>query len=113
MRFLVRTIALIVCLVRVAMAANPVKEEFSTDPKWDALNNRQLPANLPVTRQHFGWRNTQHAGGTTKGEIGGRIQRSATLASYAMPKPPKSRFKQRSRGTSFCRPCIRTTRRRP
>ena len=40
-----------------------VRAEFSEDPRWDALNNRLVPEPVPITRQHFGWRDTNHAGG--------------------------------------------------
>lgn len=65
-------------------------QDFTSDPGWDALNNRQLPQNLPVTKQHFGWSNTNHAGGKSKGEIGGRVQRSATPATYAVAIEPRT-----------------------
>src|SRR3954468_20174935 len=81
------------CLISVTLAADPpgvVRKDFSKDPGWDALNNRLLPEKLPVTRQHFGWRDTNYAGGKSKGEIGGRVQRSRTAAYYAMPITPRS-----------------------
>jgi len=59
------------------------RQDFSQDPDWDAYNNRILPDAAMITRQQFGWSQTNHAGGKTKGEIGGRVQRSVTPASYA------------------------------
>jgi hypothetical protein len=43
-----------------------------------------------ITRQDFGWQPTQRAGGKAPGEIGGRIQRSFTPASYAVAIPEKT-----------------------
>jgi hypothetical protein len=74
--------------ISVSLAGEPAnlrRADFSADPKWDGYGNRRVPDPAPVTRQHFGWRDTNYAGGKSKGEIGGRVQRSATLASYAMP----------------------------
>lgn len=94
MRFagsVVLVLSIVTCAASVAAEpAGAVREDFSADPKWDALNNRLLPANLPVTKQHFGWRHTNHAGGKAKGEIGGYVQRSATAAYFAMPITPRS-----------------------
>src|SRR5688572_863851 len=76
-----------------AMAADQpgvVHQDFANDPKWDALNNRLVPKPVPITRQHFGWRNSNHAGGKSKGEIGGRVQRSATPAVYATGIKPRT-----------------------
>ena len=78
------------CPARGDDPAGVARQNFSKDPGWDALNNHLLPDPLPVTRQHFGWRDTNHAGGKSKGEIGGRVQRSRTAAYYAMPIKPKS-----------------------
>lgn len=66
------------------------REDFTNNPAWDALNNRLVPDPAPVTRQHFGWSDTNHAGGKSGGEIGGRVQRSATPATYAMPIKPRT-----------------------
>jgi hypothetical protein len=89
---LVFIVALLFSLSETCVAGAPatVTQDFTSDPGWDALNNRQLTANLPVTKQHFGWRDTHHAGGKSKGEIGGRVQRSATPATYAMPIKPRT-----------------------
>lgn len=58
---------------------------FDADPGWEGHRNRLVPDPPPVTRQDFGWRDTNHAGGKGPGEIGGRVQRSTTPASYALP----------------------------
>lgn len=60
---------------------------LSVDPGWEGYRNRLLPAERPLTRQDFGYRATQHAGGEAAGEIGGWVQRSLTPANYAMKLP--------------------------
>jgi hypothetical protein len=59
------------------------RQDFSSDPKWEGFRNRLLPAEPRMTRQDFGHRNSNHAGGKESGEIGGRVQRSLTPAYYA------------------------------
>lgn len=57
-------------------------ESFDRDPRWDGQNNRVKPDKpIPVV-QDFGYSRTNHAGGKSAGEIGGRIQRSTTAAFY-------------------------------
>ena len=63
---------------------------FDKDPGWEGFRNRLLPDPLPITRQDFGYRTTRHAGGAGLGEIGGRVERSTTPASYAMAIPERS-----------------------
>ena len=58
------------------------QEFFDTDPGWLPYRNRLLPASLPAVKQSFGFSPTQFAGGELSGEIGGRIHRSTTPASY-------------------------------
>jgi len=48
------------------------------------------PSPAPSTRQDFGHRASNRAGGKEPGEIGGRIQRSATPASYAKVIPERT-----------------------
>jgi hypothetical protein len=62
-------------------------ERFDRDPGWDARNNRIPPKPGLVVRQDFGCSAT-HFAGKAAGEMGGRIQRSATPASYAAPLAP-------------------------
>jgi hypothetical protein len=69
--------------------------DFATDPNWDAFRNRQVQDPPPITKQNFGYRTTNHAGGKKPGEIGGRIQRSATPASYAVPLSTPKTFNDR------------------
>jgi hypothetical protein len=80
----------IVVLLLSSLAMAQKSEDFSTDPNWDALNNRLLPDPLPVIEQSFGYSpNTNHAGGSN-GEIGGLTQRSTTPAYYAMKIPTRT-----------------------
>ncbi|MFA6562975.1 MAG: hypothetical protein WCV00_13780 [Verrucomicrobiia bacterium] len=62
-------------------------ERFDRDPGWEGRNNRIVPKSFPVVKQDFGYSPTQFAG-KAKGEMGGRIQRSTTPASYAVPLEP-------------------------
>jgi hypothetical protein len=78
------------CAVCFAEDANLRRAEFSTDPKWEGLQNRLVPSPPRVTRQDFGWRNSNRAAGRASGEIGGWIQRSATPASYATQIPART-----------------------
>jgi hypothetical protein len=87
-----RGVSLILLVLAIAPVARAqvIEEDFSKDPNWEGLNNRLVPDPAPVTRQHFGWSNTNHAGGKTKGEVGGYVQRSRTPAYYGMPIKPRS-----------------------
>lgn len=60
-------------------------ENFAKDPGWEGFRNRLLPDPLPTVKQQFGHRSTNFAGGVAAGEIGGRVQRSITPATYFMP----------------------------
>jgi hypothetical protein len=66
------------------------RQDFSTDPRWEAHRSRLVPSPSPKTRQAFGWRESQHAGGKQRGEVGGRVQRSSTPAYYAAKIPAKT-----------------------
>jgi hypothetical protein len=58
-----------------------VREDFTRDPGWDAVNNRLIDLDRPIVRQNFGWRQTDLAGGAP-GEIGGVVWRSVRPAYY-------------------------------
>lgn len=64
--------------------------DFHVDPGWEGYRNRLVPDPPPRTRQHFGYRTTNRAGGARAGEIGGWIERSLTPASYAKVIPAKT-----------------------
>lgn len=51
-----------------------VRQDFSTDPNWEARNNRPDPSKCVTCTQDFGYSKTNHAGGQT-GEIGGLVWR--------------------------------------
>lgn len=62
-------------------------ERFDRDPGWEGRNNRIVPKSFPAVKQDFGYSPT-HFAGKASGEMGGRIQRSTTPASYAVPLAP-------------------------
>jgi hypothetical protein len=62
-------------------------EHFDRDPGWEGHNNRIVPKRVLPVKQDFGYSAT-HFAGKGAGEIGGRIQRSSTPASYAAPLAP-------------------------
>jgi hypothetical protein len=64
-------------------------EHFDKDPGWEGHNNRVVPKVVKTVEQDFGYRATNFAG-KAKGEIGGTIWRSPTLASYAAKIPVKT-----------------------
>jgi hypothetical protein len=64
-------------------------ECFDRDPGWEGWNNRLMPKVAPTITQDFGYSTTNFAG-KAKGEIGGRVQRSATPAYYADTIAPKT-----------------------
>ncbi len=92
------TALVVVALFRGALpssdsrAAEPrlVKQDFAVDPAWDGFRNRLIADEPHFTRQDFGYRRTNFAGGKTPGEIGGFVQRSATPAWYAKAIEPRT-----------------------
>ena len=85
---------LVIDVARAATAPPPDptlrRQDFTADPGWDAHRNRLVPDPPPVTRQDFGYRETNRAGGRRAGEVGGRVQRSAAPAMYAKVIPEKT-----------------------
>ncbi len=59
-------------------------EHFDRDPGWEGYNNHIVPKDTRMVTQDFGFSRTSHAG-AARGEIGGRVQRAMTPASYAAP----------------------------
>jgi hypothetical protein len=57
-------------------------ESFDKDPGWEGHNNRLVPTVIPTITQDFGYSETNVAA-RDKGELGGRVTRSATPAHYA------------------------------
>jgi hypothetical protein len=75
-------------------AEDPLKtvlktEHFDKDPGWEAFNNRVVPKLVKTVEQDFGYSATNFAG-EEKGEIGGRVWRCSTPASYADKIPVKT-----------------------
>jgi len=58
------------------ITVNGDKEDFSSDPSWDALNNRRTYTTKVVRpRFDFGYSATHFAGGKSSGELGGLVFR--------------------------------------
>jgi hypothetical protein len=66
------------------------KANFDHDPQWDGHRNRLLPDQPPRVRQSFGMRTSNRAGGKSRGEVGGWIQRSIAPAWFAKQIPEKT-----------------------
>lgn len=64
-------------------------QNFDVDPGWEEHHNHIVPKQAVSVKQDFGFSATDHAG-KARGEIGGRIQRSTTPASYAAEMPLKT-----------------------
>jgi hypothetical protein len=73
----------------VAIASSALAEErsqsFDADPQWDGRNNRATVPEPQLVTQRFGYSKTQHAGGTSAGEIGGLLTPAAEPTYYARP----------------------------
>src|SRR5262245_26489893 len=88
-RWLRITVAVCICCLvigaelRAQEKLTQIRQDFSTDPGWESLNNRIEASNPPTIKQDFGWSNTNHTG-AGPGEIGGTIWRSRTKAYYAL-----------------------------
>ncbi|MDZ4286674.1 MAG: hypothetical protein U0984_01880 [Prosthecobacter sp.] len=74
-------------LMAASRGATLKTESFDRDPGWEGFNNRVVPKKMLMVKQDFGYSATNIAG-RAKGEVGGRIQRSTTPASYAVPLSP-------------------------
>ncbi len=78
--------------VQILLAADQApstckSEHFDHDPDWEGYNNRNVPKEARMVEQDFGYSKTQFAS-KSPGEIGGRIERASTPASYAAPLLP-------------------------
>ena len=65
-------------------------EDFTVDPNWEGKGNRTAEEHARTIVQDFGYSRTNYAGGKALGEIGGRISRSLTPATYATVIPTKT-----------------------
>jgi hypothetical protein len=95
-------LALWLVFVSLNAPGQPLRlESFDADPQWEGFRNRLVPDPPQVTRQSFGYRRSQAAGGTGKGEIGGWIQRSTTPAWYGRAIDPVTLSNRLSAGGKF------------
>jgi hypothetical protein len=88
-RIMLWAVSVLVTAGSIPAMGEQLRQDFSTDPHWDGLNNRTDKTPCRTTWQDFGYSpGTAHAGGAL-GEIGGAIQVAADLAYYAqrLPKP--------------------------
>jgi len=80
-----KRVALLTASILLLISAAPENQknlksiDFSNDPGWDSFRNRLIPDPPPKTKQDFGYRTTNKAGGMKAGEIGGRAQRAAQV----------------------------------
>lgn len=80
------TVPLVIVLVSIMFTIQATAdrfEDFSVDPNWEGRGNRTAEEHARTVVQNFGYSRTNYAGGETIGEIGGRISRSLTPATYA------------------------------
>lgn len=87
------TMPLVIVLVSVMFTIQATAdrfENFSVDPNWEGRGNRTAEKHTRTIVQNFGYSRTNYAGGETIGEIGGRISRSLTPATYATGIPTKT-----------------------
>ena len=87
------TVPLIIILVSIMFTSQATTdrfEDFSVDPNWEGKGNRTAEKHARTVVQNFGYSPTNYAGGETPGEIGGRISRSLTPATYATVIPTKT-----------------------
>ena len=87
------TMPLVIVLVSVMFTIQATAdrfEDFSVDPNWEGRGNRTAEKHARTVVQNFGYSQTNYAGGETIGEIGGRISRSLTPATYATVIPTKT-----------------------
>lgn len=86
--------AIFVAAVSTLAADEPSRNkrsiQFDTDAKWESFRNRLAPESRNVVRQRFGFRESNLAGGIEPGEIGGRVHRDHTRATYAKKITPKT-----------------------
>jgi hypothetical protein len=71
-----------------------VHEDFSNDPGWIGVNNRQVGTEMPIVKQDFGYSPTEYTK-SGLGEIGGLLTNSRYGAYYAIPLGKPLTFKDR------------------
>ncbi len=102
MKIFMRCMVLIYLVLSGSAFCEVRMNDFSSDPGWDARNNRIDPVNAPTVIQDFGYSPTSHCGGDTPGEIGGIVHRSLTHASYAKVIPTKTLKDPLKASGKFC-----------
>lgn len=81
-------LAVVLSLVVAAPAAAYLSsQDFSQDPGWEGQRNRLVPSPCPQATQDFGWSQSDLAGGSATGEVGGLVWRSLTPAWYGKELP--------------------------
>ena len=88
-----KVVLLIIILVSMMFTPQATAERFenfSVDPNWEGKGNRTAEKHIRTVVQDFGYSYTNYAGGEMSGEIGGRISRSLTPATYATAIPTKT-----------------------
>src|SRR5215211_8187020 len=85
------SIVFVALLAAVAASAHAStkSEHFDNDPGWEGFQNRIQPKAIKKVEQNFGYSAT-HFAGKEEGEIGGKVWRSSTPASYADRTPSRS-----------------------
>src|SRR5712692_5056666 len=65
-------------------------ETFDRDPGWEGQNNRSAIPPCRSRQEDFGYSPLTAFAGGGVGEIGGRVERSATRAAYAKAIKPRT-----------------------
>ena len=102
-RFPTRVVLAGLISLLVAFATHPLPadgvakktERFDKEPNWEGYNNRVKVEKPNPVVQGFGFSATHHAGGKRMGEIGGRVQRCTTPATYLKRLETTASFEQR------------------
>ena len=91
-RFALEVLFFLLLFITTTMAQEAIlrSQDFRSRPNWEAKANRNPSIAEKTTIQDFGYSRTNYAGGQSLGEIGGRISRSITPATYAKPITPRT-----------------------
>ena len=84
------TMSILLLTMLAAQETTERFEDFSSNPNWEGKGNRIDDELARTIVQDFGYSRTNYAGGDSPGEIGGRISRSLTPATYATVVPAKT-----------------------
>lgn len=91
-KFALEILPFLLLCITTTMAQETIlrSQDFRSIPNWEGKANRNSSISEKTTIQNFGYSQTNYAGGQRSGEIGGRISRSITPATYAKPITPKT-----------------------